>query len=193
MRFAASLPAALALALLSGGASWGGETLIGRAAVIDGDTLRLRGTVIGLAGVAAPGLAQTCQDKSGRSLPCGRQAARALSAHIGEAVIACETRGPDPSHRMLGICRLGSEDLNAWMVASGLAVSERFSDTTYFTHETRAWARRSGLWAGVFEDPTGRQRGDYTAAARPPVTADASGAHGPADDAPAFKLSRLSK
>lgn len=181
-----------AIALLCGSAR-AGETLTGRATVIDGDTLRVRGTVVGLAGVAAPGLGQTCQGKGGRIVSCGRQAARALSEHIGEAVIACETRGLDPSHRTLAICRLGGDDLNAWMVASGLAVSERFVDTTYFTDETQAWARRSGLWAGVFEDPTGRRRGDYAVAARPPVTDGEAGEAERADGAVALKLSKLAR
>lgn len=181
------------IALLLGGGARADETLVGRVTVIDGDTLRLNGTVVGLAGVVAPGLAQTCQGKGGRSVACGRQAASALSRRVGEAVVACRPSGLDASHRVLAICRLGNEDLNAWMVASGLAVSERFFDTTYFVHETQAWAKRSGLWAGVFEDPTGRQRGDYALAASPSVPTDEPEALERTEGTPALTLTRLSR
>lgn len=157
------------IALLLCNAAWGGDTVAGRPAVIDGDTLRIGSTVIGLFGIAAPSLNQTCESATGNPIPCGRHAAKALVDHVGTSSLSCETRGADAHHRTLAVCRLGGEDLNAWMVARGFAVSERFKAPDYFPQEKKAWALRRGLWAGVFADPTERQRDDYESAApRPP-------------------------
>lgn len=186
----ATFGAVVTALLLCGGAS-AGETLTGPATVIDGDTLRIHGTVIGLLGVAAPGLDQTCEGKRGRTSACGKLAARALAERIGHAAISCETRGPDRSHRVLAVCRREGEDLNAWMVASGWAVSERFSDKTYYAQETRAWGKRRGIWAGVFEDPTGRRRADYASAGKPTAASDATPRPTPVGTAPVFKITGL--
>ena len=152
--FLAAFPCSVVLA---------GETMTGRPSVLDGDTLRLRGTVVGLHGIAAPGLSQTCESGTGQSVECGLIAARALAEHIGEASIACEPRGIDRHRRTVAVCHLGGEDLGAWMVANGLAVADRFAATDYVAHGTKAWAKRRGLWAGVFEDPSERKREDYSA------------------------------
>lgn len=150
--------------LASAGPALGGEALAGRPQVVNGDTLRLRGTQLGLFGIAAPGLSQTCENAKGKSVPCGQQAARALAEHIGQASISCEPRGHDRHKRMVAVCRLGSEDLSAWMVGRGLAVADRHASSDYVSYDTKAWATRRGLWAGVFEDPSNRKREDAPSA-----------------------------
>ncbi|CAO4149058.1 thermonuclease family protein [Methylorubrum extorquens] len=51
------------------------ETITGRASVIDGDTLDIRGTRFRLQGVDTPESAQMCGDAAGKDYPCGRKAA----------------------------------------------------------------------------------------------------------------------
>jgi endonuclease YncB( thermonuclease family) len=118
----------------------------------------VRGKVIGLYGVAAPGLKQACLDASARSYSCGAASAQALAAHISTAIITCETQQPDQSGRILATCRKDEEDLSAWMVMQGHATADRRVSTDYVQDERRAWAKRRGLWAGVFDDPAPRQR-----------------------------------
>ena len=159
--FVGSFPIALICSL-----AWGGETVTGRPVVIDGDTLRLHGSVIGLFGVAAPGINQTCENAAGRSVPCGQNAARALAARIGEAPVTCEPRGVDRHRRAVAVCRVHDEDLGAWLVGKGLAVADRQSAPDYIALDKKAWATRRGLWAGVFEDPSSRRRDELALTAQ---------------------------
>lgn len=171
MLLTASLRSASIALLLGGlaaaGPALGGEALTGRPHIVNGDTLRLRGAQVGLFGIAAPGLGQTCENAKGKSVQCGQVAARALAEHVGQASVSCEPRGHDRHKRMVAVCRLGSEDLSAWMVGRGLAVADRNASSDYVAQDTKAWATRRGLWAGVFEDPSHRKREDAPSSAAP--------------------------
>ncbi len=159
----------LLAALLAGGLAWhgpvqAGEMLHGAAQVIDGGTLRVGARPVSLFGVVAPDADQTCSDAQDRPYACGRDAARALADHIGGAALTCETRGAGaPDGAVVALCRVGGEDLGAWMVARGLAVPDRAAPD-YAEAADRAWGRRLGLWSGVFQDPSER-RGRHAAAA----------------------------
>ncbi len=56
--------------------------IIGRASVIDGDTLDMQGQRIRLWAVDAPEGRQTC-DRAGVTYRCGQEAANALDRYIG--------------------------------------------------------------------------------------------------------------
>ena len=151
----------LLAALLAGGVAChaparAGEVLQGSAQVIDGGTLRVGARQVSLVGIVAPDPDQTCSDAQDRTYACGRDAARALAGHIGAAAVACEPRGSGET--VVALCRVGDEDLGAWMVASGLAVPERDAVPAYAAAADRAWGRRLGLWSGVFQDPAERRR-----------------------------------
>ena len=147
------------IALISvSGMSWAGETISGQATVIDGDTLRLRGRVIGLHGIAAPGKSQTCLDDKGRDYACGQVSAQALTSKLSHAAVVCEVGPKDKYGRTTAICRKSNTDLSAWLVRSGYAVADRRAQPDYLAEETRAWGKRRNLWAGVFEDPLRRKR-----------------------------------
>lgn len=156
------------LPLLGSSFASAGERVSGPAKVLDGDTLVVAGKVVGLYGVAAPGLKETCLDAKGRSYECGRAVAKALEHHIRQASLTCELREADAYKRALAVCRLRQEDLGAWMVGAGHAIADRRVQA-YIRNETPAWGKRIGLWAGAFEDPTGRQREPYP---RPNALAD---------------------
>jgi hypothetical protein len=49
------------------------------------------------------------------------------------------------------------------MTAQGHATANRQASSAYVTDEKQAWAKRRGLWAGVFDDPSVRQRFSYSA------------------------------
>jgi endonuclease YncB( thermonuclease family) len=89
------------------------DAVVGRASVIDGDTLDIRGTRIRLHGVDAPESAQTCRDAKGQAYRCGQQAALALADHIGNSNVSCEQKDVDRYKRIVAVCSAGGEDLNA--------------------------------------------------------------------------------
>ncbi|WP_244475097.1 thermonuclease family protein [Methylobacterium sp. Leaf99] len=94
----------------------------------------------------APESAQTCQDAAGKDYRCGQAAALALSDRIGEAPIACEPRDTDRYGRTVAVCRKGSEDLNAWMVAQGHSIACRAIPRT--TWRLRTPRRRPSAASG---------------------------------------------
>ncbi|MER2249567.1 thermonuclease family protein [Methylorubrum podarium] len=162
------LPAALlvpALALLAGlqapparaADEAAPRTVSGPATVIDGATLQIGGRRLRLHGIDAPDLDQTCSDGHERDYSCGRAAAKALAARIGGESVTCELRAA-ANGRAGVLCRLGEDDLAAWMVANGYAVADRSVSADYTDQDRRAWGRRLGLWAGVFELPSERRR-----------------------------------
>lgn len=71
------------------------DPIVGRASVIDGDTLEVRGTRIRLHGIDAPESTQVCKDAAGKDYRCGRTAALALQDHIGKRLVSCDPRDTD--------------------------------------------------------------------------------------------------
>lgn len=160
----AAVAAGLAV-LTAAGISTGtsaGDTVSGKPRVLNGDTLVIGGRVIGLYGVAAPGLRQTCLDAKGQSYACGTVAAKALAAHLREATVTCRVRETDSYGRAVSVCLRDKEDLSAWMAEKGFAMADRRrGQAAYVGAETLAWGKRLGLWSGSFEDPTNRPRTAY--------------------------------
>src|SRR3954453_14050545 len=145
----------LVLAIATPSPTWAASELIaGRAAVIDGDTLEIRGERIRLFGIDAPESGQTCLDAKGRSYRCGQKAALVLDARIGEGVVICERKDTDRYGRVVALCRVYGEDLGAWMVGLGWALAYRAYGTRYVPAEELARARSLGMWAGRFIPPS---------------------------------------
>lgn len=162
------------------------ETITGRASVIDGDTIDIRGTRFRLQGVDTPESAQMCGDAAGKDYPCGRKAAFALSDKIGTSNVACDVVDKDRYGRSVAVCRLGAEDLNGWLVAQGWGMAYRQYSTAYVRQEDEAKAAKRGIWAGPFTPPwdwrKGKREGDTSGpsliapaapATKPPVTSSA--------------------
>lgn len=135
------------------------ETIVGRASVIDGDTLEIRGTRIRFHGVDAPESAQTCQSPDGKAYRCGQQAALALSDKIGTANVSCEQRDIDRYKRIVAVCSASGEDLNAWLVGQGYALAYRQYGTDYVPQENEAKRAKRGIWAGTFTPPWDWRKG----------------------------------
>lgn len=153
------------VAFATAGAAGASEIVSGKVRVLNGDTLVVGGRVVGLYGVAAPGMKQTCLNAKGHNYACGTAAAKALAAHLRDATVSCRVRETDGYGRALSVCLRDKEDLSAWMAERGLVMADRRrGQAAYVGAETLAWGKRLGLWSGSFEDPTNRPRTAYNRA-----------------------------
>ena len=114
-------------------------------AVVDGETLLLRETVIRLLGVAAPGRGQACRGDA--ATDCGAAAADALAALVRGQAVACRLNGRDQEGFALGLCEAAGVDLNRAVVSGGWARARR-ETPDFSAEEAAARSARRGLWAG---------------------------------------------
>ncbi len=104
------------------GAGGAGEstTIMGRASVIDGDTLEIGGRPVRMQGIDAPESGQLCEDEAGKEWRCGQAAALALEAMIGGRSVTCAVDPRDAADRYgraLGWCSAGGQALSEAMAA----------------------------------------------------------------------------
>ncbi|MFO0997899.1 MAG: thermonuclease family protein [Alphaproteobacteria bacterium] len=147
----------IALAVLAASLPEPPPDLAGLAQVIDGDTIAIGKTRIGLYGIAAPDRDQSCE-RAGQRWPCGMAAVSALRRKIAGRSVACEARGTDRAQRTLAVCFVGEEELGAWLVAEGWAVADRRYAMDYVEVEDEARTAQRGVWSGAFELPWNHRR-----------------------------------
>ena len=99
--------------------------------VVDGDTLIIGATKIRLEGIDAPETDQICLDAKGGHWTCGIEARDRLEARIAGRVTTCLSNGTDVYQRSLATCSLNGENLNAWMVQEGWALTYVKYSSTY--------------------------------------------------------------
>jgi len=133
-------------------------TIVGRATVIDADTIKIRGRSIRLFGIDALEDGQKCliADKRQR---CAQRAALALADKIGDRNVVCDKRARDRYGRIVGVCRVRNVNLNAWLVAKGWALAYRRYSRLYVEHERAAQQAKRGIWQTRFVKPWQARRG----------------------------------
>ncbi len=154
----------IALALSLGACSGAqADEIAGRASVVDGDTIEIRGESIRLWGIDAPEGAQTCE-RAGQTYPCGQEAANALDGWLRVSTVYCTPQdSPDQYGRIVARCsaQITVEhltntipDLSAEMVRRGHALDYRqYSGGAFAAEEAEARQAGSGMWAGEFTPP----------------------------------------
>lgn len=129
-------------------------TVVGRASVIDGDTLDIHDQRIRLWGVDAPEGRQSCDAADGAVYRCGQLAANRLHQHLQDRTVSCFEEDIDRYGRMVARCEVGGEDVGAWLVRKGLAVRyARYAGRAYLAEEAAAKQESAGVWAGQFTNP----------------------------------------
>lgn len=113
-------------------------------AVVDGSTLRLRDTVVRLAGLDAPARRQICADGPAQ-FDCGTASAQALAGIVRGHSVTCQLSGRDPAGYLEASCEAAGTELNRAMVAAGWARA-RSGDSGLTAAQDTARTRRLGLW-----------------------------------------------
>jgi endonuclease YncB( thermonuclease family) len=127
--------------------------IVGRAWIVDGDTVRIGGVSIRLEGIDAPEWDQSCTDPGGKAWLCGQVATRRLREHTRWQSLACAPRAHDRYGRVVATCTMpDGSDINAWLVREGLAIASGYSGI-YRDEEAEAKAARRGIWTGTFMVP----------------------------------------
>lgn len=109
--------------------------------IIDGDTIRLKGTTYRLYGIDAAEKEQTCSD--------GWAAGRAAISHLRDLVqdreVACEAVARSRNGPTLALCTVDGEDLGVAMVAAGMAWASTRHSHDYISEEAQANIDRLGV------------------------------------------------
>ena len=114
--------------------------LTGIAAVTDGDTITIGPMPVRLHGIDAPEAGQTCATPGGGSWPCGEKATAKLAKLAHAKLVRCLGRERDSYDRLVAVCAVDGQELNAAMIRDGLAWAfVRYSDD-YVTLESEARA-----------------------------------------------------
>lgn len=143
----------IALLAVAAGAPVCAEVVQGRARVIDGDTLAIGARKLRLHGIDAPEQDQTCRTGTGQVWPCGKAATARLGALVARGETRCAGTDYDRYDRLVAVCTVAGRDLNARLVAEGLAEAYRKYALDYVPQEEAARAARLGLWQGAHEAP----------------------------------------
>ena len=123
--------------------------IAGRASVIDGATLEVRGERIRLAGIAQAADDHVCARTDDERWRCGPRAVNALDVLLQEAVVVCTAMARYSGEVTVATCTAGSLDLALWLIRNGLARAASGAAARYRDAEDEARSARRGLWAGT--------------------------------------------
>lgn len=132
------------------------DTIVGRASVIDGDTIEIHGERIRFNGIDAPESWQLCQDSAGNDYRCGKVAATALDDFLSRSrPTRCDFIERDRYGRFVGNCfRADGKSVASWLVRNGHALDwPRYSKRAYASDQAHAERYRLGVWRGEFIRP----------------------------------------
>jgi endonuclease YncB( thermonuclease family) len=154
-----AIVAGLVLLLISSTAH--AETIAGRASVIDGDTIEIRGERIRILDIDAPESGQPCIRPDGSEWRCGQQAALALSDWIGARTVTCDTDRRDRYKRHLARCGVAGQDIAEWLASSGWGVPYRDCRCEVVRDAAKAAnLAKVGIWSGTFMLPWEWRKGE---------------------------------
>ncbi|UFW46460.1 MULTISPECIES: thermonuclease family protein [Bradyrhizobium] len=153
------------------------DDFVGRASVIDGDTLDMHGVRIRPWGIDAPETTQLCRGEDSLHYRCGAQAANDLDAFIGRRPANCVPVRLDRYGRTVAAYSVAGRDLAEWLVRSGRALDwPQYSKGKYHEVHREAELTGQGLWKGSYVEPW-LYRACIRTGGKPSACSDDAGAH----------------
>ena len=135
------------------------NTIKGKAIVVDGDTIKIKGKQIRFGGIDAPesyyrGKKQTCIDDN-KKVFCGQISKDKLIEKIGNNSLNCKIqKKKDRYKRLVGECFLKDESLSVFMVRNGYAFDwPYYSKRKFANYQEYAKINKLGIWNMKFEYP----------------------------------------
>jgi len=175
MNLAQRLALAATVFALTGAAS--AADVVGRASVIDGDTVEIHGTRIRLWGIDAPESSQLCRGEDSLQYRCGAKAANELDAFIAGRPVSCTAVALDRYGRTVATCSVAGIDIADWLVRTGLAIDwPQYSKGKYAAAQRDAEHAGRGISAGSYIEPW-LYRSCIRTGGRPPDCSDDANAH----------------
>jgi endonuclease YncB( thermonuclease family) len=109
--------------------------------IVDGDTIKVKGTTYRLYGIDAAEKDQHCTD----GWAAGRAAISYLSSLVQDQELACEVVAKSRNGATPALCTVGGQDLGAAMVATGMAWASTRHSNDYIDEEAQANIDRLGV------------------------------------------------
>jgi len=97
--------------------------LIGKARVVDSDTIWIGETKIRLHGIDTPEMKQTCRTSKGKKQLCGQLAKQALEKLLRGQDVTCKGDKLDRYKRLIAVCYVVPFNINEQMVTDGWALA----------------------------------------------------------------------
>ena len=156
-----TLSSFIIIILLSISFSYSGEKNIskGKAIVVDGDTIKIKGKKIRFSGIDAPesyyrGKKQTCIEYN-KKVFCGKISKDKLIERIGNNSVNCKIEeNKDKYNRSIGECFIKEKSLSVFMVRNGYTFDwPYYSKGKFAKDQEYAKINKLGLWNMNFEFP----------------------------------------
>ena len=128
------------------------QSIIGKAKIIDGDTIHIGKNKIRLHGIDAPEWNQPCSINN-EVWECGKKSTLALKRLIDNQTVVCEIKDIDQYKRYIAVCFSNKINLNKEMVHNGWAIAYRYYSKEYVLEEDKARKNKMGIWKGKFLEP----------------------------------------
>ena len=140
----------------------GEKIILGKAEIIDGDTIKINKKKIRLFGIDAPEKKQICKKiyisffifNFQKDYKCGEESTLALLKKLKDEEVKCILeKNKDRYKRNIGICYVKNQDINKWMVKNGYALAYKRYSKKYVLDENYARENKMGIWRGSFTKP----------------------------------------
>jgi endonuclease YncB( thermonuclease family) len=133
------------LVLALAGANAEAEEISGYAFVQDDGSMKVDGRHVRLFGIYIPPTSQSCRTFE-RPLTCAPRAALALDFRIGADFVHCQPTSKSQDGEIVALCRVGGEDLSAYLLTRGWAVALPDAPFEYSALEKIARNQGVGVW-----------------------------------------------
>ena len=110
------------------------KTILGKARIIDGDTIHIGNNKIRLHGIDAPEINQDCSYNN-EDWKCGQLSKNFLLNLINLDVVNCQVKTVDKYKRYIAICFVNNLNINEMMVKNGWAIAYRYYSKDYVDEE----------------------------------------------------------